>query len=173
LDAIKGCKTFKGIIEVDHANLVTLRLDGVEELVGDLILTGNVDLQTFMAPDLQKVDGKIRIENHTILNKVDLPKLTEVKGMSLAVLPALENINFPAGLSKVGSMRIEDTRAPSVDGFKPETLESFSLLNNNYIKSFDFSSVKEVNGEVLILGNNRALSFEVNEYNKQRIYLLY
>lgn len=162
MDAIKGCKTFKGVIEINQINAATLKLEGVEQLLGDLILTGNADLQSFAAPDLQKVDGQFRIENHTILNKVDLPKLTEAKGMSMAVLPALEVINFPAGLSKVNILRIEDTRVPKVDGFKAETLESFSLLNNNYIKSFDFNSVREVTGDLLILGNNRGLSFEVN-----------
>lgn len=156
---------------MSESNLATLRLDGVEELIGDLVLTRNADLQTFLAPDLKKVDGVVRIENHTILNKVDLPKLTEVKGMSMAVLPALEVINFPAGLSKVSTLRIEDTRAPSVDGFMAETLDSFYLLNNNFIRSFDFNSVREITGELLILGNNKAFSFEV-KYNRKRYTVL-
>ncbi|CEP19907.1 hypothetical protein [Parasitella parasitica] len=163
LDTIKTCKIFKGTIDIDHMTATQLKMEGVEQLIGDLLLNGNVDLEKFSAPELQKVDGNIKIENHTILNKVEFPKLTEAKTFSMAVLPALEVISFPAGLSKVHSMRIEDTRAPKVDGFRPETLDSFTLLSNNYMKSFDFNSVKEVTGDMLVLGNNKLMTFEANQ----------
>ncbi|KAL9548681.1 hypothetical protein MBANPS3_005569 [Mucor bainieri] len=163
LDTIKTCKIFKGTIDIDHMTATQLKMDGVEQLIGDLVMNGNVDLEKFSAPELQKVDGSIKIENHTILNKVEFPKLTEAKTFSMAVLPALEVINFPAGLTKVNSMRIEDTRAPKVDGFRPETIESFTLLSNNYMKSFDFNSVKEVTGEMLVLGNNKLMTFEASQ----------
>ncbi|CAO3614048.1 unnamed protein product [Mucor hiemalis] len=138
-------------------------MEGVEQLIGDLIMAGNTDLAMFSAPDLQKVDGQVKISNHTILNKVSFPKLTEANTFSMAVLPALEEISFPAGLAKVNDMRIEDTRAPKVDGFRPETLKSFTLLSNNYMKSFDFSSVKEVTNDILVLGNNHAMSFNADK----------
>ncbi|KAI8645744.1 hypothetical protein BD408DRAFT_480484 [Parasitella parasitica] len=163
LDTIKTCKIFKGTIDIDHMTATQLKMEGVEQLIGDLLLNGNADLEKFSAPELQKVDGTIKIENHTILNKVELPKLTEATTFSMAVLPALETISFPAGLSKVKSMRIEDTRAPKVDGFRPETLDSFTLLSNNYMKSFDFNSVKEVTGDMLLLGNNKLMTFEANQ----------
>ncbi|KAK4515006.1 3-ketoacyl-CoA thiolase with broad chain length specificity [Mucor velutinosus] len=163
LDAIRTCKIFKGTIDIDHIAATQLRMEGVEQLIGDLVMNGNVDLEKFSAPELQKVEGAVKIENHTILNKMEFPKLTEAKTFSMAVVPALEVISFPAGLTKVNNMRIEDTRAPKVDGFRPETIESFTLLSNNYMKSFDFNSVKEVTGEMLILGNNKLMTFEANQ----------
>lgn len=162
LDAIKQCTVFKGTISMDNIAASELEMKGIEQLYGDLIMSGNLDMQTFSAPDLKKVQGQVKIMNHTILNKVNFPKLTEAKDFSYAVLPALEVINFPAGLTKVNNMRIEDTRAPKVDGFKPESLESFTLSSNNYMKSFDFSSVKEVTGDIFVLGNNKALVFNVS-----------
>lgn len=161
LDALKSCTTFKGVITMDTVPAGQLRLEGVEQLIGDIIMSGNVDLVSFSAPNLQKVDGQIKIINHTILNKLEFPLLTETNGFHVAVVPALEKINFPAGLTKVNTMRIEDTRAPSVGGFKPERIDSFTLLSNKYMKTFDFSSVKEVNGEMLLLGNNPSLVFTV------------
>jgi hypothetical protein len=161
LDAIKTCNIFKGIISMDNIAASELKMEGIEQLYGDLIMSGNLDMQSFSAPDLKKVDGQVKIINHTILNKVEFPKLTEAKDFSMAVLPALEVINFPAGLTKVKNMRIEDTRAPKVDGFKPESVESFTLSSNNYMKSFDFTSVKEVTGDILVLGNNKGLNFNV------------
>ncbi|OAC98479.1 hypothetical protein MUCCIDRAFT_130573, partial [Mucor lusitanicus CBS 277.49] len=163
LDTIKTCKVFKGTIDIDHMTATQLKMEGVEQLIGDLVMNGNVDLEKFSAPELQKVDGAIKIENHTILSKVEFPKLTEANTFSMAVLPALEVISFPAGLTKVNSMRIEDTRAPKVDGFRPEAIDSFTLLSNNYMKSFDFNSVKEVTGEMLVLGNNKLMTFEANQ----------
>lgn len=161
-DSIKSCAIFKGTISIEHIAASQLKMEGVEQLIGDLIMAGNTDLAMFSAPDLQKVDGQVKISNHTILNKVSFPKLTEANTFSMAVLPALEEISFPAGLAKVNDMRIEDTRAPKVDGFRPETLKSFTLLSNNYMKSFDFSSVKEVTNDILVLGNNHAMSFNVS-----------
>lgn len=161
LDSIKSCKAFKGTIEISQMPATQLKLEGVEQLVGDLIMTGNSDLQSFSAPELQKVQGQIKIENHTVLSKADFPKLTEATYFSMSVLPALENINFPAGLTTVKSVRFEDTRAPKIEGFKPETIESFTLLSNNYMRSFDFNSVKEVTGDLLVLGNNHAMTFDV------------
>ncbi|CAO3654530.1 unnamed protein product [Mucor fragilis] len=169
LDTIKTCKIFKGTIDIDHMTATQLKMEGVEQLIGDLVMNGNADLEKFSAPELQKVDGSIKIENHTILNKVEFPKLTEAKTFSMAVLPALEVINFPAGLTKVNSMRIEDTRAPKVDGFRPETIESFTLLSNNYMKSFDFNSVKEVTGDMLVLGNNKLMTFEANQLDSLKM----
>lgn len=162
LDSIRTCKIFKGTIDIDHIAVAQLRMEGVEQLIGDLLLNGNVDLQTFSAPELQKVDGAIKIENHTILNKVEFPKLTEANTFSMIVLPALEVINFPAGLTKVNTLRIEDTRAPKIDGFRPETIDSFTLLSNKHMKTFDFNSVKEVTGDMLVFGNNNLMTFEVS-----------
>ncbi|RCH80378.1 hypothetical protein CU098_003329, partial [Rhizopus stolonifer] len=163
LDEIKSCKNFKGTIEINQMPEVNLRMEGVQELVGDLIITNNGALQSFTAPDLRKVDGTVRIENHTFLNKLDLPQLTEANAISLFVLPALEVIQFPAGLSKVNTMRIEDTHAPKVDGFKPETIESFTLTGNKLIKAFDFNSVKQVTGDLLIIGNSADLDFQATQ----------
>lgn len=162
LDSLKACSVVKGTITVESTSNTQLKMEGVQELIGDLIMSGNLDLASFSAPELRKVSGQIKIANHTVLNKVEFPKLTEAKSFSMSVLPALEVISFPAGLTKVGSMRIEDTRAPKIDGFKPETIESFALTSNNYMKSFDFSSVKEVTGDILILGNNHGMSFNVS-----------
>ncbi|KAI9484027.1 MAG: hypothetical protein EXX96DRAFT_560555 [Benjaminiella poitrasii] len=163
LDSIKACKILKGSIDIDQLAVSSLKLNGVEQIIGDLTLTGNPDLVSFAAPDLQRVDGQIKVENHTILSKVEFPKLIVVKSFSMAVLPALEVIQFPGGLSKVESMRIEDTRAPKIDGFKPETIDNFILTNNNYMKSFDLNTVKEVTGDILVLGNNHAMTFEANQ----------
>ncbi|KAI9351700.1 hypothetical protein BD770DRAFT_393917 [Pilaira anomala] len=99
LDALKSCATFKGIITMDTVPAGQLRLEGVEQLIGDIIMSGNVDLVSFSAPNLQKVDGQIKIINHTILNKLEFPLLTETNGFHVAVVPALEKINFPAGLT--------------------------------------------------------------------------
>ncbi|KAI8994746.1 hypothetical protein BDB01DRAFT_736596 [Pilobolus umbonatus] len=160
LDAIKGCKSFRGAITVDSTGITNLNLEGVEQLTGDLLMMNNFNLLSFSAPHLKSVNGQVKIENHTHLNKLDLPQLTQVRDLNLSVLPALENIDFPAGLSQISSLVIKDTRAPNVRGFRPSTIESFSLSSNNYMTSFDFSSVKESTRDIVILGNNPSFTFE-------------
>ncbi|CEG80471.1 hypothetical protein RMATCC62417_14805 [Rhizopus microsporus] len=169
LDGIKHCKDFQGTITIENMGpAASLNMEGVEHLMGDLLMSGNLELGAFSAPNLKTVDGQVKIENHTILSKADFPQLTEVKGLTFSVLPALETINFPAGLTKVSNMRIEDTRAPKVDGFKPENIGNFVLTNNNYMKSFDFSSVKQAD-ELLIVGNNHDMTFDVKKENKKHV----
>ncbi|KAI8364769.1 uncharacterized protein BYT42DRAFT_550374 [Radiomyces spectabilis] len=160
LDGISNCKTFTGTITVDSTKLSKLELKGVEEMNGDLILQGNSDLQSFSAPQLKKVKGEVRIINHTILDKVDLTSLTEAKGLTLAVLPALEQIRFPAGLSKVDDLRIEDTRSPSISGLNAETYNTFQLTNNKYMKEFDLASTKEIKTNIVVLANGNSMNFK-------------
>ncbi|KAG0194829.1 hypothetical protein DFQ28_005042 [Apophysomyces sp. BC1034] len=160
LDTIKNCKKFSGNIMIDDVHVPQLELNGVEEISGDLIIQGSTDLRSFSAPQLRAVKGELKVTNHTILEKVDLPALMEAKGLTLAILPALEKIQFPAGLSKVEDMRIEDTRAPRIEGFHPESMNSFTLTNNNYMKHFDFSSVKELKGSMYVIANGHTLELQ-------------
>ncbi|KAG1473403.1 hypothetical protein G6F56_000969 [Rhizopus delemar] len=159
LDSIKHCKTFQGIITIDKMGTAPmLTMEGVENLKGDLLLSNNAELGGFSAPNLKTVEGQVKIENHTILKKVEFPQLTEVNSMTYSVLPALEVIQFPAGLTKVGSMKIEDTKAPKIDGFKPENIGTFVLAHNNYMQTFDFSSVKQAT-DMHVTGNNPEMVF--------------
>lgn len=161
LDSIKHCKTFQGIITIDKMGTAPmLTMEGVENLKGDLLLSNNAELGGFSAPNLKTVEGQVKIENHTILKKVEFPQLTEVNSMTYSVLPALEVIQFPAGLTKVGSMKIEDTKAPKIDGFKPENIGTFVLAHNNYMQTFDFSSVKQAT-DMHVTGNNPEMVFNV------------
>ncbi|KAI9249997.1 hypothetical protein BY458DRAFT_559827 [Sporodiniella umbellata] len=165
LDSIKHCKTFEGTITVDKIGVAPmLTMEGVENLVGDLFLSNNADLGGFSAPHLKTVEGQVRIENHTILRKAEFPQLTQVNSMTFSVLPALDALQFPAGLSKIGTFKIEDTKVPKVDGFKPESIGSLTLTHNNYMQAFDFSSVKQAN-EVHITGNNPEMVFNAPNLN--------
>ncbi|KAI8988147.1 hypothetical protein BDF20DRAFT_308337 [Mycotypha africana] len=167
LDAISNCATFKGNIEINGLSAVpNLHLNGVEHIIGDLVLTNNNDLVSFEAAALTKVEGALRIENHILLNQVQLPHLKAARLVSFSVLPALDVIAFPSGLTHVEQMKVEDTRAPTVHGFLADRVGTFMLLNNNYMKSFDFNSVKDVTGEMLIMGNNHALTFQANQLAK-------
>lgn len=161
LDSIKDCSTYSGTITIDNSSAEELVLKGVEEISGSLILSGNLLLRMFQAPQLAKVKGELRIVNQTVLGKLLMPSLVESKILNLSVLPALEHIDFPAGLTSVDDAHIEDTRAPTVTGFKPNHMHSFALISNNYMKQFDFSSVKDLAGTLHIASNGNSLDFKV------------
>ncbi|KAL0082830.1 hypothetical protein J3Q64DRAFT_1836485 [Phycomyces blakesleeanus] len=159
LEAIKNCKVFTGSILIDATQEAFLTLNGVEEITGDLIVQSSVDLKSFSAPQLKVVRGELKLQNHTILERADLPALVEAKGLTLAILPGLQIIQFPSGLNKVESVRIEDTRAPAVTGLGPETMDTFILTNNNYMRQFDLSTVKQMTGTLFITSNGQGLDF--------------
>lgn len=96
------------------------------------------------------------------MNKLELPSLTQAKQLTLAVLPVLEHIQFPAKLTKVEDVRIEDIRASGIDGFEPASLNSLTLTENSYIKSFKLS-VQELLGSLYVTANGHDLAFEASE----------
>ncbi|KAI7870660.1 hypothetical protein BDF14DRAFT_1873856 [Spinellus fusiger] len=159
LEAIKGCRIFNGSIIIDASKEAFLALNGVEEITGDLTVQGSSDLKSFGAPQLKSVGGELKITNNTVLERADFPGLTQAKTLILAILPGLQVIQFPSVLSKVSSARIEDTRAPTILGFSPEVMDSFTLTNNNYMKQFDLSSVKDMTGTLFVTSNGQGLDF--------------
>ncbi|ORY89880.1 hypothetical protein BCR43DRAFT_539255 [Syncephalastrum racemosum] len=162
LDAIKSCKEYKGTITIDNTPLEQLRLEGVQTLQGDLLVQKNEALRSFSAPQLQAVQGHLKIHTQVQMNKLDMPALTEAKQLTLAVLPVLEHIQFPAKLTKVEDVRIEDIRASGIDGFEPASLNSLTLTENSYIKSFKLS-VQELLGSLYVTANGHDLAFEAPE----------
>ncbi|CAO3588977.1 unnamed protein product [Absidia cylindrospora] len=163
LDSVKGCQVFSGTITIDGSGAEELALAGVEEISGNLVLSGNAGLRTFQAPHLARVKGELRVVNQTVLGKLQLPMLVETKSLMLSVLPALEHIDFPAHLSSVQDAHIEDTHAPSVEGFVPQHMHSFALISNNYMKQFDFSSVQDLSGTLHVASNGHALDFQAKQ----------
>ncbi|KAI9304264.1 hypothetical protein BJ944DRAFT_240709 [Cunninghamella echinulata] len=163
LDRLQGCQSYTGTISIESSGEQELKLSGVQEINGNLLLTSNTALRSFDAPQLSKVSGELRFVSQTVLGKLSLPNLVEVTTLNLQVLPALERIEFPAGLKRVQDAHIEDTRAPSVTGFQPERMHSFTLSSNNYMKQFDFSTVKEVQGALSVFTNGNSLEFKGDE----------
>ncbi|CDS05179.1 hypothetical protein LRAMOSA07708 [Lichtheimia ramosa] len=162
LDAIKGCKTYKGTITMEKPPVDQLTLEGVESIQGNLILRGSDTLTSFRAPQLKSVKGELSISQHTRLERLDLGALTEVQSLTLSVLPVLEKIDFTAGLSQVDDLRIEDTRASNIGGLKLDKLHSFALTENTLMKKFELSA-KEITGRLYVVGNNNEMEFDASQ----------
>jgi hypothetical protein len=111
-------------------------------------------------PDLKQVDGHITIEHNTGLSKLDVPQLQSAWGISLVVLPSLDAINFPAGLQYVDNFRVEDTKAPTINGLQSRAISNLVFTNNNFMPVLDLSSLEEITGEILVVGN-RAMVLKV------------
>jgi hypothetical protein len=162
LDSIAGCTTFDGSILIEKTGNWDMQLHGVETVTGSIILRENVDLQAFSAPDLRSVHGDIHIEENTALSVLDLPRLTDSNAVSLIVVPSLDRIDFPAGLSHINNLRIEDSKAEVVTGLTATGLNSLILTNNNFMTRFELPSVTKVKGDMLVVGNNPEMVFDVS-----------
>lgn len=160
LDAIRGCTEYHGTILVENSPVEYLSLDGVEKIDGNLIIKSSSNLRGFSAPKLKSVKGQLHIAEHTGMEKLELPALTEVSSLTLSVLPVLETIQFPAGLTKVDDLVLQDTRASGIAGLQMDSLHSFTLTQNNYMKQFELP-VKQMTGSLFVTGNGHELDFEV------------
>ncbi|KAI7882825.1 hypothetical protein K492DRAFT_193136 [Lichtheimia hyalospora FSU 10163] len=161
LDAIRGCKIYKGTITMEKPPVDQLNLEGVESIQGNLIIRGSDTLTSFRAPQLKSVKGELSISQHTRLERLDLGALTEVQSLTLSVLPVLEKIDFTAGLSQVDDLRIEDTRASNIGGLKLDRLHSFALTENTLMKKFELSA-KEITGKLFVVGNSE-MEFDASQ----------
>ncbi|KAI9247173.1 hypothetical protein BDA99DRAFT_526294 [Phascolomyces articulosus] len=162
LDKIQGCKEYHGNIVMDNPPVDRLTLSGVEQIIGNVLIKSSGSLRSFSAPQLKSVQGALSIREHTGLQQLDLPALQQVTSLTLSVLPELENINFPAGLSSVQDLTIEDTRATAIGGLQLNTLNKFTLTQNTLMSVFEFPA-KEMTGELFVVGNGNNMEFKATQ----------
>lgn len=160
MDQIRNCKTYSGNILIDNTAASDLRMNGVELLEGDLMVTNNNGLQGFGLPKLQGINGQLKFANNKLLSSIDVKQLYAIRSLEVSVHPALNELKFAAGLSQAEKIIIADTTCTRIDGFKMTTSKDIEISNNIYLKSLSFANMSSV-GNILISANSPALILDV------------
>ncbi|KAG2194421.1 hypothetical protein INT47_003132 [Mucor saturninus] len=161
MDQIRNCKTYSGNILIDNTAASDLRMNGVELLEGDLMVTNNNGLQGFGLPKLQGINGQLKFANNKLLSSIDVKQLYAIRSLEVSVHPALNELKFAAGLSQAEKIIIADTTCTRIDGFKMTTSKDIEISNNIYLKSLSFANMSSV-GNILISANSPALILDLN-----------
>lgn len=160
MDQIRNCKTYSGNLIIDNTVASDLRMNGVELLEGDLMVTNNNALQGFGLPKLQGINGQLKFANNKLLSSIDVKQLYAIRSLEVSVHPALNELKFVAGLSQAEKIVIADTTCTKIDGLKMTTSKDIEISNNIYLRSLSFGNMSSV-GNILISANSPALVLDV------------
>lgn len=130
--ALASCTTFSGSIAIATGVPSDISI-GVKELDGDLVVQGNKDVLRLAGPNLEKINGKLTIDDASQLATLDFPKLSEVESLTLKGLPNLRGLLFTKGISKCDHLRIENTKLQDLNGINLEEVADMFIANNNEI----------------------------------------
>jgi hypothetical protein len=134
---------------------VTINLDGIKTIGGDLKIVNTVSLTTLEANDLQTISGSFTMTNLTTLGSLTMPELNKVGTIAWTTLPALQELTFAAEVTEADNVLITDTQLSSLEGINLETATMFNINNNRYLQKIE-----------LQLGNvSQALAIEFNAAN--------
>lgn len=161
MDQMRNCKTYGGNILVDNSGAPELKLNGVELLEGDLIISNNNGLQRLAFPKLQGINGQLKLVNNKLLSTIDMKQLYAIRSLEVSVHPALNDLKFPAGLSQADKITIADTTITKIDGFKMTSVKEVEISNNIYLKSLSFGNVTNL-GSILVSANSPSLRLDVS-----------
>src|SRR5436190_17337987 len=115
LDALSGCTTVKGNIEVKSVSFSIVKIpQGVEKVEGDVSISQTSVVTSFTASGLQTITGTFELLNLTAFNILNAPNLTSVGGINFVILPNLQTMTL--GLSEAGNIRISDTQLSALSG---------------------------------------------------------
>ncbi|ORZ19613.1 hypothetical protein BCR42DRAFT_220641 [Absidia repens] len=162
LDQLKLCKTYGGNIAVEQTAMAELKLQGVEVLQGDLTISSNDGLQRISFPSLQGINGQLRLLNNKALNTLEMPQLTALRNFELSVLPALNEVKFPAGLNQVEQFSMADTTVARLEGLKMSGIKDLSITNNIYLKQLAIGNLTKISGSLTVSANSPNLNVDFN-----------
>ncbi|KAG0171354.1 hypothetical protein DFQ30_001109 [Apophysomyces sp. BC1015] len=160
LDSIKSCMTYKGTITIENTGATDLKLDGIELLEGDLVISDNSALTRFTLPALEAVNGVVKFQNNKLLNTLDMRKLAGLRSFEISVHPALNLLSFPTGLSQAERFMVTDTTVTQINGLKLSSIGDMVISNNIYLKSLAVGNLTQLKGSLTVTANSQALNLD-------------
>lgn len=161
LAKLQSCKSYAGTITIDSTTAPTLDFAGVSTVEGDIVITDNGQLTQIVFPNLERITGTMRLENNTLLSKIEWPSLNTLDVLDVTVQPSLTSISFPAGLSNANKISIADTMAASIDGIVLSHIDTLAVDNNAQLKKLDLRNLSDVSSTICVSANSRRLNLDV------------
>lgn len=151
LDKIASCGTFDASLSIS-TDAGVLTLNGVQNITGSLSILSSVDLTSFSAPTLSQIGGTLDLEGLTILDTLSMPQLTDLGGIKLVTLPALEELQFNSGVQNARDILVSDTSLKSLEGLNLSSVDTLDVNNNKNIDDISVAAT-EISGALNIAFN--------------------
>ncbi|KAG5519132.1 hypothetical protein PMAC_002220 [Pneumocystis sp. 'macacae'] len=150
LDSLLECTILIGDIYI-NSSISLISLENLEEIDGDLIVTGNSDI----APLLRTINGKAEFNTLTALEKISFPSLITVTSLILFHCARLENLYLKTGITTASKITVSDTLLRGLEGFNMAVLSFLDINNNNYLIHFNMSDLVKIRGSMNFMQNGQ------------------
>ncbi|KAM3076158.1 cell wall protein Ecm33, variant 2 [Clarireedia jacksonii] len=131
---LANCSIVAGSIALATAVAGNIDLNGVQEILENLIVEDVRGLIGLSGESLKQINGNFNVNNVTTLSSLDFPLLTAVDTIEFVALPAVSAFNFTSGLSSVSNVFITNTFLSSLDGINLQNADIININNNNRMK---------------------------------------
>ncbi|EPY52134.1 GPI anchored cell surface protein [Schizosaccharomyces cryophilus OY26] len=161
LDVLSNCQVINGSIIMNSSSAVSLSLNRIETVTGDVIIQNNYYLASVSLNSLKSVHGELRLEKLTRLGSLYAPVLETVGSLNLRVLPNLQGIRFDKGVKHATRLRIEDTQLSTLDGISLNKTDTMIVVNNNYLREVNMPYLEVVKHKFYVSYNAREIDVKL------------
>lgn len=156
--ALSNCQTISGdvIIASTVRDTISIALDGVQEIKGDLNCSNTFGVTTIEANNLQSIGKGFILSNLTTLSGLIFPKLTSVDSIQWQALPALQNLTFGSKINQANNVLISNTQLQSLNGIDLQMVDNFNINNNRYLSSID-TQLSNITTSLTVQANAQSL----------------
>ncbi|KAK9466313.1 hypothetical protein V1512DRAFT_264349 [Lipomyces arxii] len=129
LDNLASCSTFGGNIILAET-LGSAALNGIQEIMGNLVCSNNTQIASISAPQLTTIGGAFTLNGLTILTDLVFPVLETVGSINWITLPAVSQLTFTNGVTNCSNVLISDTDLTTLDGINLSSVSNLQINNN-------------------------------------------
>lgn len=134
-------------------------LDGIQQIVGSLIVNNATLLSTLSGSTLNSISGTMNLTDLTVLSTLQFPELKKVGVINFITLPALQTFTFTNVINTCSSVTISDTQLSSLDGINLDTVDTMVINNNRFLMTIS-TQVANITDSLDIDSNGQNLAIE-------------
>jgi hypothetical protein len=117
-------------------------------------------MKQLSAGDLEQLDGEMNLSGLTNLNTLSFPKLKNVDSIKWDAMPNLQDIGFDSEVDSAKNIDIQNTGLRSLKGINIEEVDTVFIANNGYIDSISLQ-LGNVSKSLTLADNNEDVKVEL------------
>lgn len=157
---ISSCQIYDGDVIISSEANGPISLSGVQAISGDLRCTNASQLTAISADRLTEIGGVFDLEELQIMTSLQMGSLTGVNEIKWIALPALQALNFGAGVNKANTVYISNTGLTDLRGIELQLVQSMDINNNQYLKTINVNALTNVTSGLSFSANGMNLEIE-------------
>ncbi|KAK4899209.1 cell wall protein Ecm33 [Elasticomyces elasticus] len=125
--SLASCKTFTGVISIATDSPAVIELNGVEAIVGDLVVANNPGLETIASNSLATVSDQVVLANLTNLANLTFPAVENITSPNIVDLSSI--------LQQVDNVYILNTQIQDLSPLSLQSpqLQTLQIIGNYYL----------------------------------------